>query len=141
MKEVLGRLQEMNIAQARTAVVRGPWQARHKFNAIRVERDGRKFSSKAEASYHGWLQQEQAAGRLVFFLWQVPLHVPGHPGVIRLVLDFLEFWADGTITFTDVKGMQTEAFKLKRRQVQAAYPISIRTAKMLKSGPRFEENA
>lgn len=118
-----------------------PWMQRHKFNAQRLELDGRKFSSKAEAQYYAYLQLKQQAGDLLFCLWQVPFHIPGKPNTIRLVIDFVEFWADGRIEFVDVKGMQTEAFKIKRRAVQAVYPVKIKTVKMLKAGPRYEDEA
>ncbi len=58
----------------------------------------------------------------MFFLRQVPLHLPGKT-VYRL--DFLVFWKDGEITWEDVKGVQTETFKLKKRQVEELYPIQI----------------
>lgn len=104
---------------------RNPWKARHKFNAVRTERDGIKFPSKSEAAYYDYLQACRKAGSLAFFLRQVPLHIPG--AVLRL--DFLEFWADGTITFTDVKGMETDEFKHKRRAIEILYPFKIRTAR------------
>lgn len=128
--------------KARMAVAgspRAPWMQRHKFNAVRVTVDGRKYGSKAEAAYAQHLEREKAAGRLVFFLWQVPFHIPGNPTAIRLVLDFVEFWADQAITFTDVKGMKLDTFKIKQRGAQAHYPIKIRTVRMLKGGPVYEE--
>lgn len=123
----------------RPAGPRAPWMQRHKFNAVRVTVDGRKYGSKAEAAYAQHLEREKAAGRLVFFLWQVPFHIPGNPTAIRLVLDFVEFWADQAITFTDVKGMKLDTFKIKQRGAQAHYPIKIRTVRMLKGGPVYEE--
>ncbi len=116
-----------------------PWMQRHKFNAKRVVIDGRNYGSKAEAQYAEYLKIKQQTGDLVFFLWQVPFYVPGDPRAIRLVLDFVEFWADGAIFFTDCKGMILDSFKIKRRAVQAIYPIKIRTVKMLKSGPRYDD--
>ena len=97
-------------------------RARHKFNAVHVERDGWRFDSKAEGRYYDKLQQRVAEGEVLFFLRQVPLHLPGKT---KLVIDFVEFHEDGSCHFVDVKGMQTEQFKLKRRQVEALYPIEI----------------
>lgn len=113
-----------------------PWKPRHKYNATRTESDGISFGSKAEAAYYGHLKTEQASGRLIFFLRQTAIHLPGS----RYVLDFLEFWANGDITWTDVKGFETASFKIKRRAVEAIYPFKIRTVKMLKSGPRYDED-
>ena len=47
------------------------------------------------------------------------------PGQTRLVVDFLEFHADGSVHFVDAKGVQTETFKLKQRQVEDLYPFDI----------------
>jgi hypothetical protein len=116
-----------------------PWQARHKYNAHRVTLDGRKFASKAEAQYHAFLTLKQQAGDLSWFIWQVPFFTPGEPMAIKYVLDFMEFWSNGDIKFRDVKGFMTPEFKLKRRAVQAWYPIQIETVRMLKSGPRYEK--
>ena len=33
--------------------------------------------------------------------------------------------ADGTVHFVDTKGVQTETFKLKRRQVEDLYPFDV----------------
>jgi hypothetical protein len=46
-------------------------------------------------------------------------------GGVKYVCDFLIFWADDTVTFEDVKGMRTPMYKLKKKQVEALYPIII----------------
>lgn len=103
-------------------------RARHKFNARRVELDGIKFDSKLEGNYYLWLKRQQERGELVFFLRQQPIHLPGGT---KLVVDFTEFWADGEVKFTDVKGMETPEFKIKRREVEALYPITINVVKKI----------
>lgn len=98
---------------------------RHKYSATRTETDGIKFASKKEASYYVRLKQRVAAGEVVTFLRQVPFHLPGG---VRYVIDFLEFRTDGTARFIDVKGVETESFKAKRRMVEELYaPIKIET--------------
>lgn len=97
---------------------------RHKFHAIPTETDGIKFSSKKEARYYLGLKLRQQAGEVVFFLRQVPIHLPGG---VKLVVDFQEFHADGTCHFIDTKGVETESFKAKRRMVEALYPFEIET--------------
>lgn len=94
-------------------------KARHKFGAVRVERDGIKFDSKAEGDYYDLLKLLQAAGELVGFMRQPTYHLPGGT---RYVADFLCFWTDGRVDTRDVKGVETEAFTVKWREVQAAYP-------------------
>jgi len=95
---------------------------RHKFNAIRTERDGIKFPSKKEARHYDELKLRQKSGEVIFFLMQIPFHLPGG---IKYVVDFAEFRSDGTVHFIDVKGMETPIFKLKRKQVEVLYPIKI----------------
>lgn len=92
---------------------------RHKYGAVRTELDGLKFSSKAESRYYLWLKAEQAAGRVLFWLMQVPFHLPGG---VRYVVDYQVFNADGSIRFCDVKGFETESFRAKKRIVETLYP-------------------
>ncbi len=95
----------------------------HKFNAKRTEHDGIKFDSKKEAKRYLELKLLRKAGEVLFFLRQVPIHLPG--GVV-LRIDFLVFYADGTTEFEDVKGMRTESYKAKKRMVENLYPFEIR---------------
>lgn len=92
---------------------------RHKYGAVAVEHDGIRFDSKAEGRYYEQLKLRVRAGEVLWFLRQTPIHLPGGT---KLVVDFLEFHADGSAHFVDVKGMETEAFKIKRREVEAIYP-------------------
>lgn len=94
----------------------------HKYGAKPTEVDGIRFDSQKEARYYSELKLRQRAGEVLFFLRQVPLHLPGGT---RLVVDFLEFHADGTVHFVDTKGVVTEIFKIKKREVEAAYPLEI----------------
>lgn len=96
---------------------------KHKFNAIQTIRDGFRFDSKLEAKYYDKLVKEREDGLIVFFLRQVPFHLPGN---VRYVCDFVEYRADGTVVFVDVKGMDTAISKLKRKQVEALYPVKIK---------------
>jgi len=99
---------------------------RHKFHAQPTECDGIKFASKAEAKYYTQLKLRQRAGEVVFFLRQVPIHLPGE---VRYVMDFMIFEASGEVRMVDVKGVETESFKAKKRMVEALYPIKIEVLK------------
>lgn len=94
----------------------------HKFNAKPTEYDGIKFSSKREATYYQNLVLAQKSGELVFFLQQVPFHLPGG---VKYIVDFVEFWKNSEVRFTDVKGFKTPMYTLKKKQVEAIYPIEI----------------
>ena len=99
---------------------------RHKYKAVKTEADGIRFDSKIEARYYEQLKLRQRAGEVVFFLRQVPLHLPGS---VRYVVDFQEFHSDGSVHFVDVKGMETTEFKTKKRIVESIYPITIEVVK------------
>lgn len=95
---------------------------RHKFNAQRTEIDGISFHSKKESNYYQQLLMARKSGDLLFFLRQVPFHLPGGG---RYVCDFQEFWKSGEVRFVDVKGFATVEYKSKKKIVEALYPIKI----------------
>jgi len=80
------------------------------------------FDSVKEMNYYKDLQLLQKAGEIVFFLRQVPFDLPG--GVTYRV-DFVEFYPDGSVRFIDVKGIETDMFIMKKKQVEALYPVKI----------------
>jgi len=96
---------------------------RHKFNAVRTEYDGIKFDSKKEAAYYMFLKTKKKAGLVLFWLRQVPFHLPGG---VTYRCDFEVFMTDGTVEFIDVKGMRTPQYIQKRKQVEALYPVTIK---------------
>lgn len=95
---------------------------RHKFHAIRTVLDGIKFPSKHEGRVYEDLKMRQMAGEIVFFLRQVPLHLPGG---VRYVVDFLTFGADGLVRFIDAKGYRTPMYIAKKKILESIYPIQI----------------
>ena len=94
----------------------------NKYYAKVTEVDGFRFHSRKEADYYVYLRAMRTSGRIKYFLMQAPLHLPGN---IRYVVDFIEVWANGEIKFTDVKGFRTAIYRLKKKQVEALYPITI----------------
>jgi hypothetical protein len=94
----------------------------HKFGAVPTTTSGIRFGSKKEAHYYEELKIRQRIGEILFFLRQVPFHLPG--GTIYRV-DFQEFHADGTVHFIDVKGLKTKEFIRNKKQVEALYPVVI----------------
>lgn len=98
-----------------------PFKKRHKFNAKPVKDSGQHFASKLEHRYYHHLLLLQKVGEVVFFLRQVPFHLIE----TKYVCDFQVFYSDGTVRFIDCKGVETDTFKLKQRQVEALYPIEI----------------
>ena len=98
----------------------------HKFKAKQVIDDGHNFPSTLEWKYFKHLQLLQNSGEVVFFLRQVPIHLPGG---VKYVVDYQVFYSDGKVRFIDVKGLETETFKIKRKIVEDLYPFKIDVAK------------
>jgi len=99
---------------------------RHKYSAISVEFDGIKFASKKEGRYYNELKLRVKAGEVIFFLRQTSFHLPG--GTTYRV-DFQEFHADGTVHFVEIKGYETKDWIMKKKLVEALYPIKIEVVK------------
>ena len=68
------------------------------------------------------LELAKKSGDLLFYLRQVPFHLPGN---VTYRVDFQEFWSDGTVVFTDVKGFETKDFIMKKKQVEDLYPLTL----------------
>lgn len=99
---------------------------RHKFRNKPTVQNGTRYASKREASFAGQLELLKRAGKVLFWLEQVPVKLPGNT---RYVCDFVVFEEDGTVRFVDVKGFSTEVFKIKKRMVEDLYPIEIEVVK------------
>lgn len=94
---------------------------KHKFKAIKTERDGYKFPSLIQARRYDELVLLKKAGEVIFFLMETPFHFPG--GKWRS--DFIVFWKNGNVTIEDIKGYDTAEGKRIRAIVEAHYPIKI----------------
>jgi hypothetical protein len=106
---------------------------RSKFGAKPVVVDGIRFMSKLEAKRHGQLKLLQEAGEIK---WVV--HQPRFPLVagITYIADFKICWADGRVTVEDVKGVETDVFKIKHKLFNHFYsgefgPLVVLTKKDL----------
>lgn len=107
--------------------MRHNFRPKNKYNAKKTVRDGMTFDSKTEAQYYDHLKKlRDDTGSVLFFLRQVPFDLPGN---VKYRVDFQIFWADGEITFEDVKGQETSMFKMKKKQVEDLYPIEITIVK------------
>lgn len=95
---------------------------RHKFNAKKTEYDGITFDSKLEGDFYLHLKLQQRAGIVLFFLRQVPIHLPGGT---KLIVDFQVFYTDGSCRFLDTKGVEAPEFLIKKREVEHQYPFEI----------------
>lgn len=95
-----------------------------KYNNKKVEIDQFKFDSKKEGEYYKKLKLAKESGDLFAFYVQVPFRLYGG---VTYRLDFLEIWSNGEIRHVDVKGMKTQVFTIKKKQVEELYGIEIIT--------------
>lgn len=118
-----------------------------KYNAKKVEIDGIKFDSKAEGEYYLHLKQQVTERKILGFerqkrmLLQEGFSVEGVKGKIRpifYVVDFIITENDGTLTYVDVKGMETDVFKLKKKLFMKRYNTALLKVKKTKGGWQYE---
>lgn len=109
-------------AEAEMRAAKNGAHPRNKFNAKRTFVDGITFDSKREANRYGVLKGLRDAGIVIRFLRQVPFDLPGG---VKYRLDFLVWWADGRVTFEDVKGFKTQVYAIKKKQVEELYNLTI----------------
>ena len=106
---------------------------KHKFNAKPVRtNDGKYFASKLQYRYHQQLLLRQKAGDVVMFLPEVsiPLVFDAEKNKwIKYRVDFIEFLKDGTCIFTEVKGMETKEYKIKKALFEDLYPVKLNVVK------------
>ncbi|MBT2603765.1 DUF1064 domain-containing protein [Bacillus sp. ISL-53] len=91
--------------------------------------DGYKFDSKAEAKYYEQLKWSQLHNQILFFRLQPRYQLQeafkknGRTfRKIEYVADFEVHNLDGSIEVIDVKGVETEGFKIKRKLFEKIYP-------------------
>lgn len=118
-----------------------------KYNAKKVEIDGIKFDSKAEGEYYLHLKQQVSERQILGFerqkrmLLQEGFSVEGVKGKIRpifYVVDFIITENDGKITYIDVKGVETDVFKLKKKLFMKRYNTALLKVKKTKGGWQYE---
>lgn len=100
-----------------------------KYKSRKKEIDGHVFDSKIEARYYQQLKWLQEHEQILFFrlqpryLLQEPFEKNGRKfRKIEYVADFEIHHLDGSIEVVDVKGFETEAFKIKRKLFEKKYP-------------------
>lgn len=90
-----------------------------KYNNIKTEVDGHTFDSKAEARRYIELRQLKMAGEIEGFGLQPSFLLPGK---VRYIADFIVKDKQGLVWVEDVKGVVTQAFRIKQRLWEEAYP-------------------
>jgi hypothetical protein len=103
-----------------------------KYNAKTVELDGYIFDSKLEARYYELLKEKQKNDEILFFrvqpIYQLQETFKKYNKTFRridYIADFEVHHLDGSIEVIDVKGFETEAFKIKRKLFEHKYPYKL----------------
>lgn len=100
-----------------------------KYNARKTTLDGHTFDSKAEGSYYLILKEMHRIGEIQSltlqpkYLLQEGFKKNGK--TIRSITykaDFEVLHKDGSVEVIDVKGIQTETFKIKAKMFEKRYP-------------------
>jgi hypothetical protein len=108
---------------------------RHKYGAIKTTLDGHTFDSRAEANYYAQLKLLQKAGEICTIQLQPRYEIIEsykHPETGKkvqptyYVADFLVAYSDGRTEVVDVKGVKTEAYKIKKKLFESKYGKAIR---------------
>jgi hypothetical protein len=95
---------------------------KNKYNATKAMFDGITFASKKECEYYVKLKFLKADKAIKYFLRQIPFDLPGG---VKYRCDFMVVHNDQHIQYIDVKGFKTKEFIMKKKMVEALYPIEI----------------
>lgn len=96
---------------------------RSKYGNVKTEYNGFKYDSKAEALYAQQLDLRIRANEVESWERQVPIRMEINGMLIcKYIADFKALLKDGTYEWTDVKGIETDVFKLKHKLLKALHP-------------------
>lgn len=91
----------------------------NKYNNVKTTRDGIQFDSRAEANHYETLKLMQRAGTIKSFARQPSFILSPN---IRYIPDFIVWGNDGIPWVEDVKGVETQVFKIKKKLWTEVYP-------------------
>jgi hypothetical protein len=96
---------------------------RNKFNAKSMVYNGRRYDSKLEASYAMELDWRKKAGEIIEISPQhkISLDING-AHIANYYIDFKIILCDGTEEYHEVKGFETDLWRLKWKLTKAIYP-------------------
>jgi len=90
-----------------------------KYHNVKTKVDGIAFDSKAEARRYSELKLMIVADEILGFGRQPSFVLPGG---VRYKPDFIVCDKDSTMWVEDVKGVETQSFKIKKKLWEASYP-------------------
>lgn len=104
---------------------------RNKYNAQRIELDGHKFDSKAEARYYVFLKDRASKGEIYGLELQRPFALIGPDGMLITTYkaDFAFYdYVENRFRVVDVKGgkaTQTDVFRLKKKLMKSLLGLEV----------------
>jgi hypothetical protein len=99
-----------------------PKKKRAKYGNKRIVIDGYKFDSIKEGVRYQELKILKLAGEIRYFIRQVPFELAPD---LTYRADFMICWADGSITFEDVKGYKVQSSMNKIKMVKEKHGVEI----------------
>lgn len=110
---------------------------KNKYNNKKTEIDGITFDSKKEAEYYSMLKILKQAGEIKDFGLQPRYELQPKFSkngktyrAITYIADFVIVNLDGTTEVVDVKGVETQVFKIKKKMFEYQYPdLSLKIVK------------
>lgn len=116
----------------------------NKFHARRTERDGHTFDSQAEADRYDELRLLQQAGEIIGLELQPSFVLQPSFKYGKRTVRAITYRADfryieaatGKIIVEDVKGVETEAFRIKAKMLLYVHKIELRLTRQRRAGRR-----
>jgi DNA-binding sugar fermentation-stimulating protein len=94
-----------------------------KYHSRKTVYDGVRYDSQREAAYAAELDIMHRTGLIAGYQRQVPIKLNvNNEQICKLVVDFLIRHPNGQHEYVEVKGVATQAFKLKWKLFDALYP-------------------
>jgi len=85
--------------------------------------NGRVYHSKFEAEYAQQLDFLVRSGAVKHYVCQEAMQIElNNVPICKVIIDFKVTNADGTVDYIEIKGFETETFRLKKKLLLAAYP-------------------
>lgn len=96
---------------------------KNKYGAVKQTYDGYSYDSKMEANYAYQLDMRKKAGEIESWQRQhkISLDING-VHIANYFVDFVVYFKDGRKEFHEVKGVETDLWKMKWKITKALYP-------------------
>ena len=96
------------------------YQNRNKYKAVKQNFNGRTYHSKKEADYAAELEWRLKAGEISEYIPQHPLRLyVNEKKICNYFIDFKVVYPDGSIELVEVKGFETDVWRLKWKLTEA----------------------